>query len=131
MPLEEKPCRNQDEKDLMILAAKTGRKFWEIAGTWLQIERAEYRLSNSYRKADDLVKALEHAQTCIEICEANRAGPLEFFFGYEALALSEQARSNTIGFEKALTQVKSNFEKLSEDDKSWCKPTLDMLLNPY
>jgi hypothetical protein len=55
--LEEKANRTPIETELMILAAETGRKYWEIAGTWLNLERAEYRLSQSYLKAGDYNKA--------------------------------------------------------------------------
>ncbi|MGZ3775836.1 MAG: hypothetical protein ACXVCY_18745, partial [Pseudobdellovibrionaceae bacterium] len=43
--LEERPSRNSTETELMILSAQVARKYWEIAGTWLEVERAEYRLS--------------------------------------------------------------------------------------
>jgi tetratricopeptide (TPR) repeat protein len=125
--LEEKPSRSPVETELMILAAKCGRKFWEIAGTWLQVERAEYRLSQTYRKAGDLVRALEHAQVCLEIAQENNAPALELFFGYEALALAEKARGNAIGFAKALEQTRAQFGMLGAGDKSWCEPTLRKL----
>lgn len=125
--LEEKASRNSAETDLMILAAQAGRNFWEVAGTWLQVERAEYRLSQTYLKAGDLVRSLEHAQTCLEIAQENNAPSLEFFFGYEALALAERARGNAIGYSKAAQQVKSYFDKLSDDDKSWCEASLKKL----
>lgn len=127
--LEEKKSRTKSETDLMILAAQTGRKYWEIAGSWLEVERAEYRLSQTYLKANDFVKALEHAQTCLEVVQENNAPPLEFFFGYEALALIEKARNNSIGFLKAVEQVKANFEKLNSEDKSWCESSLSKLIN--
>ncbi len=122
--LEEKTTRTKSETDLMILAAQTGRKYWEIAGSWLEVERAEYRLSQTYLKANDFARALEHAQTCLEVAQENNAPPLELFFGYEALALVEKARSNSIGFSKAVEQVKTNFEKLNSEDKSWCESSL-------
>ena len=122
--LEEMETRSPQEVELMILAAETGRKYWEIAGTWMQIERAEYRLSQTYLKAGNLKKALEHAQNCIEISNENSAPALELFFGYEALALAEKARNNNIGFSKAVEQVISLFDKLNNDDKSWCNASL-------
>jgi len=125
--LEEKQNRSAFETDLMILAAKAARKFWELSGTWLEVERAEYRLSQSYLKANDLIQSLEHAQLCLKIVEENKALPLEFFFAYEALALVEKARVNTTGYSTAVDQMKSYFEKLSEEDKSWCSGTLKKL----
>lgn len=122
--LEEKPSRSPTEVELMILAAETGRKYWEIAGTWLQVERAEYRLSQTYLKAGNLKKALEHAQNCIEISNENSAPALELFFGYEALALVEKARENRIGFDMAVRHAEENFNKLSDGDKKWCEKSL-------
>ncbi|MEK7355718.1 MAG: hypothetical protein AAB250_04685 [Bdellovibrionota bacterium] len=129
--LEEKPTRSKSETELMILAAQTGRKFWEIAGTWVQIERAEYRLSQSYLKAGDLIRALKHAQLVLEISTANDLPALEFFFGYEALALVETARANPIGFKTAADQMRIQFELLNDDDKKWCKASLEKLGIPH
>ncbi|MBL7671559.1 MAG: hypothetical protein JNM39_13830 [Bdellovibrionaceae bacterium] len=125
--LEEKTTRTKGETDLMILAAQMGRKYWEIAGSWLEVERAEYRLSQTYLKANDLVRALEHARKCLEVAQENKAPPLELFFGYEVLALVEKARNNSFGFSKVVEQVKVNFEKLNSEDKSWCESSLTKL----
>lgn len=121
--LEEKTTRNDKETDLMILAAQVARKFWEIAGTWKEVERAEYRLSQSYLKAAKIEESFVHAQNCVEICSENSAPALEFFFSYEALALAEKAKGNDIGYKTAVAQVKKYFEQLSADDKSWCEAT--------
>lgn len=125
--LEEKESRSLLEVELMILAAETGRKFWEIAGTWLQVERAEYRLSQTYLKAGELKKSLEHAQNCIEISKENSAPPLELFFGYEALALVEKARANKIGFDMSVRHAEEHFNKLSDSDKTWCEKSFTKL----
>lgn len=125
--LEEKKSRSPAEVEFMILAAETGRKYWEIAGTWLQVERAEYRLSQTYLKAGDFKKSLEHAQNCIEISNENSAPALELFFGYEALALVEKTRQNAVGFNKALNHAEENFNKLSDADKAWCEKSLRSL----
>jgi tetratricopeptide (TPR) repeat protein len=125
--LEEKTDRSEKEKLLMILAAETGRKFWEIAGGWKEILWAEYRLAMTYRKAGDSQKAMDHAQTCIEVAQENKASALELFYGYEALALVERDRGNKIGFEKALGHAKDYFSKLEGDDKSWCKGSMEKL----
>lgn len=125
--LEEKAYRSADETELMILAAKAARKYWEIAGTWLEVERAEYRLAMTYLAAEDLMKALEHAQNCLEIIDKNNAAALEYFFGYEALARIEKKRNNMLGFSKAIEQAQIYFSDLG-DDKSWCEESLKKLL---
>lgn len=122
--LEEKPSRTPQEVDLMILSAQIARKFWEIAGGWMETERAEYRLSQSYLKANKIEESFVHAQKCIEICETNSAPALEYFFGFECLALVEKVKGNEIGYKTAVQNMKKYFDQLSEDDKSWCQSTL-------
>jgi hypothetical protein len=125
--LEQKSDRNQAETDLMILAAQTGRKYWELVGTWLEVSRAEYRLAMTFLQAQDLNRAFDHAQTCVELCQNNKAGEMDMFYCYEALALVEKARGNEIGFTKAVDQVKRYFDLLSAEDKSWCEKSLKKL----
>jgi len=125
--LEEKIPRSDSETDLMILAAKAARKYWEIAGTWVETERAEYRLAKSHLAAKNLSEAREHAQRCIQISQKNNAAPLELFFGYEALALVEKARQNVVGFKEAVSQTEIFFKKLNTEDQSWCEKSLNKL----
>ena len=126
--LEEKTNRSESEIQLMILAAKTGRKFWELAGGPSEIASAEYRLSQSYLQASQIEKSFEHAQLSIEACEEYKCSALDYFFGYEAIALAEKARKNDSGYLKAVEKIKIYFEQLSEDDKKWCQKTLNKFL---
>jgi tetratricopeptide (TPR) repeat protein len=125
--LEEKESRKPNEVDLMILAAHTARKHWEIAGTWMEVERAEYRLSQTYLKAEQAVKSLEHAEKCLAIINENGDVPLELFFAYEALVLANKATNNEIGQKSSIYGMEMAFDKLSEADKSWCKEILEKL----
>ncbi len=122
--LESLASRTSIEEKLMILAAQTARTHWEIAGGWLQVERAEYRLAQSHLKAGDLDRALEHARACLAMVKENNAPALEFFFGYEVLALVELARNDLSGFTHASQQVRVYFEQLTSDDQTWCEATL-------
>ena len=125
--LEETKDRSPEQTEFMILAAKTGRKFWGIAGTWLQQERAEYRLVQSYLQAAKPDIALQHANNCLQICEENKAEALEFYFGFHALALAQKALGHEQDFHSALEKMKSYFALLSEDDKKWCEASLTEL----
>jgi len=127
--LEEKSNRSDKETELMILAAKTARKFWEVVGTWKELERAEYRLSQSYLQAKMIELSVAHAQNCISICTKNSAPALEFFFGYEALALAEKAKANEQGYKDAIAKLNNYFDQMSSDDKSWCEMTLKKFSN--
>lgn len=123
--LEEKKNRNANETELMIRAATIARKFWEIAGTWKEVERAEYRLSQSYLQADKLDLALTHAKTCLKIVAENNNETLEAFFGYEALVKILKARKEDAAFKSAVAEMTKAFNQLSADDQSWCKESLD------
>lgn len=123
--LEEKETLTHDETYLMIHAAFCARKFWQIAGTWLEVERAEYRLAKSFLRADILDKAFFHAEKCLEIISAHGNDPLEVFFGMEVLAQVEKARNNHLGRDEAIKCMRESFEKLKPEDKVWCNETLD------
>lgn len=125
--LEQKKNRSDEESELMVFAAIVARKYWEIAGTWLEVERAEYRLAMSYLQADRLGEALAHAQACLDIIQNNGGVSLEAFFAYEGIAKVEKARLNTAGVANAIRQATVHFDKLSDEDKSWCKTVLESL----
>jgi len=125
--LEEKPGRSDDERALMILAAQTARHYWAIAGTWLETERAEYRLAMTWLQAGDLAQARTHAQNCLEIVAANDGAALERLFGWEALGLVERAAGNATGHAQALVRAREAFAELADADKAWCAASIDKL----
>ena len=125
--LESKPARSADERALMILAAQTARQHWAIAGTWLETERAEYRLAMTWLQAGDPERAREHAQACLEIVEANQGAALERFFGWEALGRVERAAGNPAGHAHALASAREAFAGLDEGDRGWCGESLEKL----
>jgi len=124
---EAKPDRTQDERMLMILAAQAARHHWERAGTWLEVERAEYRLAMTWLQAGDPAQAHQHAQACLEIVTTNQGAALERFFGWEALGAVERAGGNAIGHARALEMARAAFGELSADDQGWCQASLDKL----
>lgn len=130
--LAEKPQRNAEERSLMILAAQTARRYWAIAGGWLETERAEHRLAMTWLKAGDPALARQHALNCLHIVETNQAPALERFFALDALVQAERAAGNGTAQELtlALAQAESAFAALGEDDRGWCQPTLDRLRTP-
>lgn len=122
--LEERPTLNANEKNLLLVCARAARKYWEIAGGPLQVERAEYRLAMSHRKIGLLDQAHLHANQCLNLCKDHKMAPLEFFFAYEALALSA---ANKESFNKYLSLAKDEFFKLEDADKKWCQASLTKL----
>lgn len=125
--LEEKPRRTDLERSLMIRAAQVARRHWELAGTWLETERAEYRLARTWQQAGDLAQARQHAQNCLEIVQAHDNLPLEAFFGWEALGLVERAAGNTAAHAQAVRNAQVAFAALPAEDQGWCRSSLDQL----
>lgn len=125
--LGEKPTLTPSEVQLMIQAAQAGRQHWAIAGTWLETERAEYRLALSWLKAGDIALARLHAQNCLQIVQAQDNLPLEAFFAWVVLGQVEQAAGNSSGLAQALSQAQNAFASLDEGDRGWCQPSLDQL----
>lgn len=125
--LEEKAQRSPEERELMILAAQAARHYWGIAGTWLETERAEYRLAMTWLRAGDAPRARTHAQNCLDIVAANGGPALERLFGWEALGLVERAAGNTVGHAQALARAREAFAELDEADKGWCAESIAKL----
>ena len=98
--LENRTTLSREEEDLMLRAARAGRQFWEIAGTWKEVERAEYRLAMSHVKAGRVDAALAHARRCLAIVEENGSEPGEAFFAHEAIARAHLA-ADDIGSARA------------------------------
>lgn len=125
--LEEKPQRSEQERALMILAAQAARRHWELAGTWLEVERAEYRLARTWLQAGDAGQALVHAQACLRIVQAHDGPALERFFAHEALALAAKAAGDAAASDRAVAAARADFAALAADDQAWCQATLQTL----
>lgn len=125
--LEEKDHRSTEETSLMLFAAETGRKFWERAGTWLEVERAEYRLAHSHLAAGNIEKAIHHAKLCREICEKNSADHMEMFFVVECFAKIYLQQNRTTEFTNAIQQMEGHLAKLNREENPWCVRALENL----
>ena len=127
--LEKKSGRSADEVALMILAAQIGRRFWALAGGWLETERAEYRLAMTWLQAGDVAQARQHAQACLNIVQREAAPALEHFFACEAVAMVARAANgaDAVDAVDAVSQARAAFAELDEDDRGWCQPSLDRL----
>lgn len=125
--ISERAVLNAHEKRLMIDLAQYARNFWEKAGTWLQVERAEYYLSKYFRKINDFENAEQHALLCLHICEKEKAEPLEHFFAHEALALTFREKGSDVQYHRHLEQMHHYFNQCQESDQSWMRESLEKL----
>jgi tetratricopeptide (TPR) repeat protein len=117
--LEAKKDRSALETEGMVVAAKGGLKYWKQAGTWLEEERAEYRLARSLLQAGEPRAAIQSARRCIDICRANSASAFEEFFGYAALALAQRDAGDGKSFEASRQCAQALFEQMPPDEKRW------------
>lgn len=128
--LEERPDRDAGADALMVRAAREARRFWEIAGTWQHVERAEYRLSRSLLAAGQPIEAERHARICLEICAREGAGPEERFFGYEALALALGASRRSREAGEARREMEGLLEQVPDDWREYCREALEKVPGP-
>ena len=125
--LQERVPLEPGSRELMIRAAQVSRQQWERAGTWLEVERAEYRLAVCWSAAGDPVQALRHARHCDAIVRENGSVPLEVFFAAEALCLPARALGDSATAAPALATARQAFIALAPTDQAWCRVTLDRL----
>ena len=122
--LEGKKDRDAFETDGMIAAAQGALKYWTQAGTWLEVQRAEYRLARSRLQAGQPGAAIESANRCIDVCALNNAPPFEQFFAHAVLALAQRAASNLSAFEAARDRALGLLEQVPADERKWCASEL-------
>lgn len=125
--LETKRDRSASETEGMVVAAQGALKYWKQAGTWLEEERAEYRLARSLLQAGEPRAAIQSATRCIDVCKANNALAFEEFFGYAVLALAQRDAGDSKAFEASRQCALALFEQVPPDEKQWCKSEVDEL----
>ena len=104
----------------MVVAAEGGLKYWKLAGTWLEHERAEYRLARSLLQAGEPARAAASARRCIDVCEANDAPAFERFFGWAVLAIAQRSQGDIPAFEASRQQALGQYAMIAPDDQKWC-----------
>jgi len=127
LALEQKEDRDSSEALGMITAATASLKYWKQAGTWVEEERAEYRLTRSLLRAGKSEDAIQSARRCIDVCESNNATVFEQFFGYAVLALSQRAAGDFGAFEASRRLALALFERIPDDKRKWCESELKEL----
>ncbi len=123
--LGDKNAVDDIERKLMLVLAHYSRNFWEKAGTWLHVERAEYGLSKYYRKIYDFENSKKHGQLCLKICSQFHAEPMEMFFAHESMALTYKELNEQGAFETHLQEMKLYFLRCGEADRLWMQASLN------
>lgn len=119
--LEDKADATPRELDAMVAAAEGGLVFWKQAGTWLEEERAQYRLARSLLRAGRAADAVDSAQRCVEVCRRNEAPAFEQFFGHTVLALAHRAARDDGRFAAHRGLALDLLAQVPEGEKAWCE----------
>lgn len=126
--LELRASRTPEEDTLLLTAAQTARVFWERAGTWLNVERAEYRLAMTRLARGEPGLAAVHAEHVLAIVRENGGNPGEAFFGWEALARARHAEGDSPGARGARDHAAACVPAVADDGfRSYCVGALDKL----
>lgn len=118
--LEGKHDRDANETAGMVAAAEGGLVYWRRAGTWLEEERAHYRLARSLLAAGRPADAVRAAQACVSVCAANDAPAFERFFAFAVLAVAQRAAGNAAGFAAARDEARRQHAAVPADERTWC-----------
>jgi tetratricopeptide (TPR) repeat protein len=125
--LEDKADRTAQQTLAMLAAAQTGLAYWKLAGTWLEEERAEYRLARCLLQAGDTAKAVQSAQRCLAVCQGNDAPAFELFFAHAVLALACRAAGDVTEFADHRDAALRSYRQVPEDEQAWCSRELGEL----
>jgi hypothetical protein len=125
--LEVRENRSAEDDELLELAAKTARTYWEVAGTWVQVKIAEYRLAMTYIALAQADQATDHAKLALGLCDANDGSDEDRFFPYEALARARACAKDGAGATQARDMAAKCLESASEDMREWFTESLEAL----
>ena len=122
--LEEKVARTAAETEGMVAAARGGLAFWRKAGTWLEEERALYRLARSLLAAGQPGEAALCAQQCARICDENNAPAFERFFARAVLARALREDGRATDYRHARNEALDWFDAVPDEEREWCEADL-------
>ena len=125
--LEEWPSRGVVDVDFMIQTATVARKFWERAGTWQQISRAEYRLAKCWLAAGNPGLAMIHARRGMTLVERNGSSPMELFYLQEVFAKAHLLDEDFDSARRAVKLMKTHLEEIPAAQKPLCDPLFQEL----
>lgn len=122
--LEDKENRTGVETEGMVAAARGGLAFWRKAGTWLEEERALYRLARSLLAAGQAAEAVVCAQQCAQVCDAHDAPPFERFFASAVLARALREDGRAGDYRQVRSDALHWFDAVPDEEREWCESDL-------
>ncbi|MCC6868830.1 MAG: hypothetical protein IT522_08410 [Burkholderiales bacterium] len=122
--LEEQSVRTPEQTQGMVAAAQAALAFWRLAGTWLEQERAHYRLACSHLAASDPRPAIDAGKLCAQLCQANDAPAFERFFAYAVLARALREAGRRADAADMRAEAFAWFARIPEGERHWCEADL-------
>lgn len=122
--LEEESPRTPERTQGMVAAARAALAFWRLAGTWLEEERAHYRLARSHLAANEALPAIEAAVLCAQVCQTHDAPAFERFFAYAVLARALREAGRRADAADMRAEAFAWFARVPEDERHWCEADL-------
>ncbi|MEO5844150.1 MAG: hypothetical protein ABIQ33_04860 [Caldimonas sp.] len=125
--LEGKRDRSRPETEAMVGAAEAALTCWKRAGTWLEKERAEYRLARSLLEAGEPALAVACAERCLQVCEEHDAPPFERVFAHALVALAHGAAGDAARSRSHRDAAKRWHEQVPAAERQSCESDLEAL----
>jgi hypothetical protein len=123
--LEKKATRTPAETEVMLRAAAVGRRWWEVAGTRVEVGRAEYRLAMSSLAAGRASDAVRHAEAALD---AAGDDPADAFGGHDALARARLAGGDAPGARREREEAASCLARIDDPaTRAYCAADLAAL----
>jgi len=120
-------ARSAADTAAMLDIAAASRTHWAVAGTWLEVERADYTLALCHLAAGRADEALPFAAQCMAGCTQNAAPAYEHFHAHEALARVQHARGDSAARAGHVAAAEAAFAQLDSANQGVCRPSLDTL----
>lgn len=116
--------RSEEQTQAMLSAAAASLVWWRRAGTWLEEERAHWRIARCRLAAGDGPGAAAAARDGLAVCAAHDAPPFERFFLLAALSLALHAAGDEAGRREARDAAMQAHEQVPPEDQTWCAADL-------
>lgn len=101
----------------MLEAARLAREAWQRAGSWLEVERADWQLAMCAAAAGAGAAALQAAEACVQACQHNEADDYECCFAYQSLGLAALAAGDAALAQRAHALMAERVLQLGGGDR--------------
>jgi hypothetical protein len=120
-------ARSAEDTAAMLDVAAASKLHWSQAGTWLEVEHADYAQALCHLSGGLPGPALHFANHCLVACIRNGAPAYEHFLAHEALASVQHAIGDHDARARSLAAAEAAFVTLAAADQQACRSALAKL----